>query len=272
MSLFICWRYKIDIRFAKSAKNKNSSFKYLYSLYVERIMCCLYYIQWYILDEFIWFSSYSVTTKTNLQLQLELLVHWAALTGFSILGKKAAQSIIPGRNLARKAGRLHIVPLHQFFSMPRADLNGPASQGWCQQLKYSLCLRPLHEFGLEAGAFLLGPPDPCRAPHVFGSPSVMWVLYYLLVRVLPICDFGPGSLDWTWQKSQMLRFAESLLSYHGGCDFCRVPQSCMTQSCLDWFFKYCISRSFVSRTRKGEGMVSGLFINIREQDSPLSIE
>lgn len=112
----------------------------------------------------------------NLQLQLGLLVHWAALTGFSILGKRVAQSIIPDRNLARKAGRLHIVPLYQFFSMPRVDLNGPASQGWCQQFKYSLCLGPLHEFVLEAVAFLLGPPDPCCAPHIFGSPHVMWVL------------------------------------------------------------------------------------------------
>lgn len=111
----------------------------------------------------------------NLQLQLGLHGHWAALTGFSILGKRAAQSIIPGRNLARKAGRLHIVSLYQFFIMPRADLNGPASQSWCQQFKYSLCLGPLHEFGLEPGAFLLGPSDPCQTPHPFGSPHVMWV-------------------------------------------------------------------------------------------------
>lgn len=64
---------------SKEAKNKNL-FKHLYSLYVESVMCHLHDIQWYILYEFISFSSYSMTTRNfTFTTVVELLVHWLAM-------------------------------------------------------------------------------------------------------------------------------------------------------------------------------------------------
>lgn len=55
-------------------------------IYAESIMCHPHSIQWYILDEFICFSSYSVTTRNfKFTTVVELRVHWSAPMNSSIL-------------------------------------------------------------------------------------------------------------------------------------------------------------------------------------------
>lgn len=88
---------------------------------------------------------------------------------FSILRKRAAQSIRPRGDLASKAGRLHIVSLYQLVFMPSADLNGLLTKVDANHSNIAYVWGSMHEFGLEAGA-----------PHLFGGLSVMWV--FILFR------------------------------------------------------------------------------------------